>query len=209
MSNSIIQDTTQGLRRSDVDPNPFKQFGRWYDEALGADLILPNAMALATSTKSGIPSARMVLLKDFDERGFVFYTNYDSPKGHDLDENPYAALVFYWAALNHQIRIAGSVSRVSREESEAYFRTRPLDSRLGAWASNQSSVIPDRDVLEKRIKELVDEYQDNEVPLPPYWGGYRLAPDSIEFWLSRSSRLHDRLRYRRVGDEWIIERLAP
>jgi pyridoxamine 5'-phosphate oxidase len=209
MSNSIIKDTTQGLRRSNVDPNPFKQFASWYDEALGADLILPNAMALATSTKSGIPSARMVLLKDFDERGFVFYTNYDSPKGRDLDENPHAALVFYWGELNHQIRITGSVTRVSREESEAYFQTRPLDSRLGAWASNQSSIIENRELLENRIKELVDEYDEREVPLPPFWGGYRLAPDSIEFWLSRQSRLHDRLRYKRVGDEWIIERLSP
>ena len=204
-----MQDETQGLRREDVDPNPFKQFGKWYEEALCADLILPNAMTLATSTRSGIPSARMVLLKDFDERGFVFYTNYDSAKGRDLDENPRAALVFYWGALNYQVRVTGSVVRVSREESEAYFRTRPLDSQLGAWASNQTSVIADRDVLESRMKTVVEEYRDKEVPLPPYWGGYRLVPNSIEFWLSRSSRLHDRLRYRRAGDEWVIERLAP
>jgi pyridoxamine 5'-phosphate oxidase len=209
MSNSSLEDRTPGLRKSDIDPNPFKQFASWYEEAIGADLILPNAMALATATKGGVPSVRMVLLKDFDERGFVFYTNYNSPKARDLDENPNAALVFYWAQLNHQIRIAGQVARVSREESAAYFQTRPIDSKLGAWASNQSSVIDNRALLEYRIKDLADYYEGGDVPLPPFWGGYRLAPDSIEFWLSRQSRLHDRLRYRREGDEWIIERLAP
>jgi len=204
----IILDTSPGLRKGDLDPNPFTQFGKWFEEALKADLILPNSMALATATSSGIPSVRMVLLKGFDERGFVFYTNYESPKSHDLEENPYAALLFYWASLDRQIRITGPVKRVSREESETYFKTRPLDSRLGAWASHQSTVIPNRDVLESRMKVLVEEYKDKEIPLPN-WGGYRLAPDSFEFWRSRPSRLHDRLRYRMHGSTWIIERLAP
>ena len=208
MPDLILEDATPGLRKGDLDPNPFTQFGKWYDEALKADLILPNSMALATATSSGIPSSRMVLLKEFDERGFVFYTNYDSPKSRDLEENPYGALLFYWASLERQIRITGPTKRVSRPESEAYFRTRPLDSRLGAWASDQSTVIPNRSVLESRMKEVTAKYENKEVPLPN-WGGYRLAPDSFEFWRSRPSRLHDRLRYRMVGGEWIIERLAP
>ncbi|HWC76878.1 MAG TPA: pyridoxamine 5'-phosphate oxidase [Blastocatellia bacterium] len=197
------------LRKSNVDQNPFKQFARWYEEALGSDLILPNAMALATSSRDGVPSARMVLLKDFDENGFVFYTNYESPKARDLDENPKAALLFYWAPLDKQVRITGSVERVSPEESEAYFRTRPVESQLGAWASNQSSTIESREVLENRLSQLIEEYRDTEVPLPPYWGGYRLVPDTFEFWLSRPGRLHDRLRFSRRDGEWTIERLAP
>jgi pyridoxamine 5'-phosphate oxidase len=209
MSDLIPEDTSPGLRKADLEPSPFTQFGKWYDEALKADLILPNSMALATSTRSGIPSARMVLLKEFDERGFVFYTNYDSPKSRDLEENAYAALLFYWASLDRQIRITGPTKRVSREESEAYFRTRPLDSRLGAWASDQSTVIQDRAVLENRMEALTAEYQNKEIPLPADWGGYRLVPDSFEFWRSRPSRLHDRLRYRMQDGEWIIERLAP
>jgi pyridoxamine 5'-phosphate oxidase len=197
------------LRKSNVDQNPFKQFARWYEEALGSDLILPNAMALATSSRDGVPSARMVLLKDFDENGFVFYTNYESPKARDLDENPKAALLFYWAPLDKQVRITGSVERVSPEESEAYFGTRPVESQLGAWASNQSSTIESREVLENRLSQLIEEYRDTEVPLPPYWGGYRLVPDTFEFWLSRPGRLHDRLRFSRRDGEWTIERLAP
>ena len=208
MPDLILEDATPGLRKGDVDPNPFTQFGKWYDQALNADLILPNSMALATSNRSGIPSARMVLLKEFDERGFVFYTNYGSPKSRDLEENPYAALLFYWALLDRQIRITGPTMRVSRLESEAYFQTRPLDSRLGAWASEQSTVIENRAVLENRMKALAAEYENKEVPLPD-WGGYRLAPDGFEFWQSRPSRLHDRLRYTRSESKWIIERLAP
>ena len=208
MPDNILEDTSPGLRKRDLDPNPFTQFDKWFTEALKADLILPNSMALATATSHGVPSVRMVLLKEFDDRGFVFYTNYESPKSRDLDENPHAALLFYWASLDRQIRITGRVNRVSREESETYFKTRPLDSRLGAWASEQSTIIPNREVLEARMRALSEEYQDKEIPLPN-WGGYRLAPGSFEFWRSRPSRLHDRLRYRMQGGEWIIERLAP
>ena len=209
MPDPIVEDPTPGLRKSDLDPNPFRQFGRWYAEALNADLILPDAMALATATRRGIPSARMVLLKEFDDRGFVFYTNYDSRKSRELEENPVAALLFYWPSLDRQIRITGTMSRVSPAESEAYFLTRPLDSRLGAWASDQSAVIQSRTVLEDRMKALAAEYDTKEIPLPPNWGGYRLTPDGFEFWQSRPSRLHDRLSYRVVDGEWIIERLAP
>ena len=197
------------LNEKDVDPNPFLQFGRWFNQAEYAVPILPNAMTLATTDMNGVPSARVVLLKDFDEQGFVFYTNYESPKGRDLDLNSIASLCFYWSELGRQVRITGTVSKTSREESEAYFHTRPVDSQLGAWASNQSEVIADREVLEARMAEVVRKYEGKQIPLPPYWGGYRVAPSVIEFWQSRPSRLHDRLRYSRHGRDWVIERLAP
>jgi pyridoxamine 5'-phosphate oxidase len=197
------------LDETDADPNPFTQFEKWFKQAEAAVPVLPNAMTLATAGTGGVPSARVVLLKDFDERGFVFYTNYQSPKGKDLDQNAVASLCFYWPELGRQVRITGTVSRTSREESEAYFHTRPVDSQLGAWASNQSEVISSRDVLEARMDELVRKYEGSQIPLPPYWGGYRVAPSVIEFWQSRQSRLHDRLRYTRHGREWVIERLAP
>ena len=197
------------FNEKDADPNPFSQFEKWFKDAEIAVPILPNAMTLATAGMGGVPSARVVLLKDFDEQGFVFYTNYESPKGKDLDQNAIASLCFYWSELGRQVRITGTVSRTSREESEAYFHSRPVDSQLGAWASNQSEVISSRAVLEARMEELVRKYAGRQIPLPPYWGGYRVAPSVVEFWQSRPSRLHDRLRYTRHEHEWVIARLAP
>jgi pyridoxamine 5'-phosphate oxidase len=198
------------LNEDEVDPNPFKQFAIWFQHAERVVPILPNAMTLATATNDGMPSARVVLLKGFDERGFVFYTNYQSQKGRELDENPVASLSFYWAELARQVRITGTVTRTTQAESEEYFHSRPIDSQLGAWASNQSEVISGRRVLEKRMEELWSEYANKTIPLPPYWGGYRVSPFIIEFWLNRESRLHDRLRYRLTPEgTWIIERLAP
>lgn len=197
------------LNEEDVDPNPFRQFGNWFALAESAVSILPNAMTLATVSEHGTPAARVVLLKEFDENGFVFYTNYDSRKGIELSANPAAALCFYWSVLGKQIRINGTVTRTSREESDAYFHTRPLDSQLGAWASNQSEVIESRDVLERRMEEAVKKYGE-QIPTPEHWGGYRLAPTLFEFWQNRASRLHDRIRYRLDPQGmWIIERLAP
>jgi len=199
-----------GLKESDLDPNPFKQFDTWFQQALAAGLPEPNAMTLATATLDGKPSARVVLLKGFDERGFVFFTNYESQKGHQLAANPLAALVCYWAELERQVRISGRVSRVSAEESEAYFRSRPLGSQLGAWASQQSEIVGGRKILEDRLEQLTQEYQTKPVPLPPHWGGYRVDPQTIEFWQGRPNRLHDRLRYTaQTGNQWLIERLSP
>lgn len=200
----------RGLSESDVDADPFKQFQAWFSDALAAPLIEPNAMVLATATKDGRPSARAVLLKGFDERGFVFYTNYESRKGQELAENPWAALVFLWEELERQIRIEGQVEKCSAEESDAYFRSRPLGSRLSATLSHQSQVISSREVLERRLEELMVENANGDVPRPPFWGGYRLSPTSIEFWQGRPNRLHDRLRYRLLNDgSWLIERLSP
>lgn len=197
------------LDEAHVDADPIVQFGHWFADAETADLIEPTAMTLATADAGGRPSARMVLLKGFDQRGFVFYTNYGSRKADELAGNPSAALVFWWPSLQRQVRVEGIVERVTREESEAYFRTRPLGSQLGAWASAQSQVIAGRAELERRLEELEARYGDGEVPLPPFWGGYRVHPEVIEFWQNRPNRLHDRLRYRRVPDGWTIERLSP
>jgi pyridoxamine 5'-phosphate oxidase len=198
------------LHRRDLDPDPFVQFDAWYRAALQAQVNAPDAMALATASKDGIPSARMVLLKGFDRRGFVFYTNYESQKGRELAENPNAALVLYWPELGRQVRISGAASKVSRRESERYFQTRPVGSRLGTWASRQSEVIASRHVLEERLREVRERFPDEEIPLPPFWGGYRVAPRAFEFWQSRPDRLHDRFRYTRQADgSWLIERLSP
>jgi pyridoxamine 5'-phosphate oxidase len=198
------------LGEGDVDADPIVQFTRWFEQALAGEITEPNAMTVATATRDGIPSARMVLLKGFDERGFVFYTNYESQKGRELAENPVAALVFHWVELHRQVRVAGAVERVSAEESDAYFQSRPRGSRLGAWVSHQSTVLTDREELEKRLAALTAQYGEGEIPLPPYWGGYRVLPASVEFWQGRPSRLHDRLRYHRQPDgSWRIERLSP
>lgn len=199
----------EGLDERTVDPDPITQFQRWFDDAIGANLPLPEAMTLATATADGKPSARVVLLKQVDHDGFVFFTNYRSAKAEDLDTNPYAALVFYWPQLDRQVRIEGSVVRTSAEESREYFRTRPRESQIGAWASAQSAVISGRDVLEQRKSELEAFYRDREVDCPEYWGGYRLDPERIEFWKNRVGRLHDRILYTRAGSGWSITRLAP
>jgi pyridoxamine 5'-phosphate oxidase len=196
------------LDRADLDPDPIQQFALWFRPvlALGVDAT---AMTLATTARDGHPGARTVLLKDFDDRGFVFYTNYRSPKAEQLAENPYAALVFHWADRQRQVCVTGTVAKVSDEESDAYFRTRPRVSQLGAWASPQSDVIKDREMLERLVAETDRRFAGRDVPRPPHWGGLRLVPETVEFWQGRSSRLHDRFRYRKLSGKWVIERLAP
>jgi len=197
------------LAESDVDQNPFIQFEKWFKEAVNARLFEPNVMTFATADLAGRPSARILLLKGFDENGFVFFTNYDSKKGKELAENPQAAMVFFWGDLERQVRIEGTITKVDAEESTAYFHSRPKGSQIGATASPQSSVIPNREVLEDRVTVLTEEFSEKEVPRPANWGGYRLKPDLIEFWQGRSSRLHDRINYKAVDGAWIINRLAP
>jgi pyridoxamine 5'-phosphate oxidase len=202
--------TRAGLKESDTDPNPIEQFRAWFDEALAANLHEPNAMTLATATPEGRPSARVVLLKGFDERGFVFYTNYEGRKSGELEANPPCALDFYWGELERQVRIEGRAGRIPDGESVAYFSGRPRGSQLGAWVSEQSRPVADRGVLERRLRELEAEYEGREVPRPPFWGGYRVEPEVIEFWQGRENRLHDRLVYRRSGNGgWRLERLQP
>ena len=198
------------LAESSLDPDPYVQFGRWLADAVAADLPEPNAVVLATADADGQPSARTVLLKGYDERGFAFFTNLGSRKGRELAANPRASLCFPWIALERQVVVVGAVAPVAREEAAAYFASRPYGSRIGAWASRQSSLLPGREVLEERYAELARRFPEGgEVPLPDFWGGFRVVPATVEFWQGRASRLHDRLRYRRAGDAWLVDRLSP
>jgi len=197
------------LRRRDLDPDPIVQFNRWLSEAVASGLKDPNAMALATVNAEGQPSVRIVLLKGVGPGGFQFFTNYGSRKVADLDANPRAGLNFFWPELERQVAIEGIIHKASREEAENYFHTRPIGSQLGAWASRQSQVVPSREFLEARLDAVTAEYTGREVPLPDFWGGFWLDPCSIEFWQGGPSRIHDRLRYLRDGDEWRIDRLSP
>jgi pyridoxamine 5'-phosphate oxidase len=198
------------LNRSDLAADPITQFDRWFQDAISAGVPDPTAMILATAGTDRQPAARIVLLKGFDARGFVFFSNYKSRKGKQLTENPYASLLFAWTPIERQVEIRGTVSLVTPEESETYFYTRPIGNQIGAWASAQSSVIESRGTLEKRVTELMAKYRGQTVPVPPFWGGYRVAPDSIEFWQGRPSRLHDRLLYTRTETgAWRVDRLSP
>lgn len=195
----------------DAHADPIEQFRAWFEDAKRSDPRQPNTMTLATSSPDGVPSARIVLLKGFDREGFTFFTNYQSDKARNLDCNPLAALLFHWPQLTRTVRVTGAVEKVTRQESEAYFATRPRDSQLGAWASAQSTVIESRDYLHKRYDELKKQYEGRDVPTPPHWGGYRVRPATIEFWQGQTSRLHDRLRYVRENGAgaWTLQRLAP
>ena len=208
LSNLRRDYANESLTERDVDPDPIRQFEKWFGQATHAGMIEPNAMTLATSTRDGNPSARMVLLKGVDTSGFVFFTDYRSRKGAELDANPRVSLCFWWDSLQRQVRVEGRAARATREESEAYFRTRPHGSRIGAWASHQSAPLASRETLEREVQRL-ERVRPDEVPLPPHWGGYRVKPESIEFWQGRPSRLHDRIVYTRDGNSWKIGRLSP
>ena len=208
LENLRRQYTKEKLSTKDVSPDPMIQFEKWFSVSLKFEFVDPSAMTLATATRDGKPSARVVLLKGFDQRGFVFYTNYKSRKGKEIEQNPLGCLLFYWDKLDRQVRIDGTIEKVTKEESEKYFATRPYKSRIGAWASNQSSVIESRSVIVKEFIRYFMKYGKN-VPLPPFWGGYRLTPTEFEFWQGRPNRLHDRIRYIKQKKGWKIERLAP
>lgn len=214
LSKEFLQSLRQDYRAAtlsieDVDPNPVNQFEKWFKEALNAQLFEPNVMTLATVDADMRPNARIVLLKGFDESGFSFYTNYQSNKGSDLEVNPHACLVFFWADLQRQVRINGDVVKLDEQSSTEYFHSRPIGSQIGAWASPQSRVIADRRVLEKKVEELSRQYEGQLIPKPEYWGGYLVKPHQIEFWQGRSSRLHDRIQYQKENGNWKISRLAP
>jgi pyridoxamine 5'-phosphate oxidase len=198
-----------GLSEQDLDADPVRQFQRWYEEAIGTGIPEPNAMSLATVARDGQPSLRSVLLKLYDERGFVFFTNYESRKAEEMADNPKVACLFPWVGLARQVCILGQVEKVSTAESLRYFATRPRGSQIGAWASNQSQVITSRSLLEMKADEMRRRFAEGEIPLPSFWGGFRVVPRSIEFWQGRESRLHDRFRYVRVDGGWTVERLAP
>ena len=200
----------KSLLEADVAANPFEQFTRWFDEALNSEIEEVNAMTLATASLQGIPSARIVLLKGYDQNGFVFFTNYQSQKAKDIAENPYASLVFFWKELERQVRINGSIEKIHTSESDAYFQSRPAGSRIGAWSSPQSTVIADRSIIENNYVHFEKEFGENYIPRPNHWGGYVVKPTTIEFWQGRSSRMHDRMHYKlNDNHSWTVERLAP
>ena len=208
--NSLRQDySRETLDEKQVNPNPILQFEKWFKEAVGVKVNEPHAMTLATANKSGFPSARIVLLRNFDENGFVFYTNYTSRKGEDILANPNAALLFFWQELQRQVRIEGILTKQTEHESDEYFNSRPLETKIGAWASAQSKIIPNRASLDNEVQRLAQHYKDGNIPRPSHWGGYILKPTYIEFWQGRPSRLHDRVLYSLENNLWKISRLAP
>ena len=206
---TLSKGVTKGLIELSADPDPIALFSRWYDEAEESGLLLPESMSLATSTLTGAPSVRMVLLKGVDQEGFRFFTNYESRKAREIEANPQASLCFYWSVLERQVRVEGSVSRLPKAESEAYFGTRPRGSQIGAWASDQSRKIPDRKTLKLKVADVEGRFNEEDIPLPSYWGGYLLKPHRIEFWQGRADRLHDRLLYTQTDRDWMITRLQP
>ena len=206
---TLSKGVTKGLIELSADPDPIALFSRWYDEAEESGLLLPESMSLATSTLTGAPSVRMVLLKGVDQEGFRFFTNYESRKAREIEANPQVALCFYWSVLERQVRVEGSVSRLPKAESEAYFGTRPRGSQIGAWASDQSRKIPDRKTLKLKVADVEGRFNEEDIPLPSYWGGYLLKPHRIEFWQGRADRLHDRLLYTQTDRDWLITRLQP
>lgn len=210
-SNTTTKPSSQELKldREDLNVNPISQFNSWFKEYLKTNPPEPTAMAIATSSSDGLPSVRFVLMKEVDDKGFVFFTNYESAKGKTLASNPQAALAFYWNTLNRQVRVSGKTEKLSAAESDEYFATRPVESQLSAWASHQSTTVPDRVFLESRMLEFRTKYQNQPIPRPPYWGGLRVVPSQIEFWQGRVGRLHDRFLYVREGPGWKIERLSP
>jgi pyridoxamine 5'-phosphate oxidase len=206
---TLGQGVTQGLSEASADRDPIELFGEWFEQAKESGILLPESASLATASRDGIPSSRMVLLKNFSAEGFGFFTNYGSRKAREMDENPNASLLLHWVVLERQVRVEGSVERIGEEASAAYFRTRDRGSQIGAWASRQSEELEDRSVLKEQAKEIEQRFKGQDVPVPPFWGGYRLIPERIEFWQGRLNRLHDRLSFTREGESWTARRLYP